>query len=213
MERIPLFVAVLLTVAIVAVAGEAMSIEKLSYQTVEQDGPFELRVIESHVVAETFVEGRFEDVGSVGFRRLVAFIGGSNQTQTKISMAAPVVQEVASEKISMTAPVGQEKVGDQYRITFLMPSKYTIESLPQPTDERIRFRVEPEHLVAVVRYSGFWSRSRYADHERKLRDWIQQRGLESSNEAVWARYDPPFMPWFLRRNEIRVRVFESAGSR
>jgi hypothetical protein len=203
---------VLLTIGIGAIAGDAMSIEKLAYRTIEQDGPFELRVIDSHVVAETFVQGEFEDVGSEGFRRLVAFIGGANRTQAKISMTAPVVQEPASEKISMTAPVGQEKVGDRYRITFLMPSKYTIENLPQPTDERIRFLVEPEHTVAAIRYSGFWGSSRYEDHDRKLREWIQKRGLESAGEAVWARYDPPFMPWFLRRNEILVRVLEPDGS-
>ncbi len=183
-----------------------MSIEKLAYRTTEQDGQFELRVVRQHVVAETFVEGEFDSVGSEGFRRLVAFIGGANQAEAKISMTAPVVQEPASEKISMTAPVGQEKVGDRYRITFLMPSKYTIENLPQPTDDRIQFRVEPEHTVAAIRYSGFWSQSRYEDHERKLRDWIQKRGLEPVSEPVWARYDPPFMPWFLRRNEILIEV-------
>lgn len=65
---------------------------------------------------------------------------------------------------------------------------------------------EPERTVAVIRYSGFWSRSRYLDHERKLLAWMQERGLEAVGEPVWARYDPPFMPWFLRRNEIVVEV-------
>ena len=123
-------------------------------------------------------------------------------------MTAPVVQEPASEKISMTAPVGQEKVGGRYRITFLMPSKYTIENLPEPADGRIRFAVEPEHTVASIRYSGFWSRSRYEEHEQMLREWIEVRGLEPVSDPVWARYDPPFMPWFLRRNEILIKVKE-----
>jgi hypothetical protein len=120
-----------------------MATEKLAYRTIEQDGQFELRLIEPHVVAETFVEGDFESVGSEGFRRLVEYIGGANRTQARISMTAPVVQEPASEEIAMTAPVAQEKVGDRYRITFLMPSKYTLETLPQPTDTRIRLRAEP----------------------------------------------------------------------
>jgi len=123
-------------------------------------------------------------------------------------MTAPVVQEPVSEKISMTAPVAQKKVGDRYRITFLMPSKYTLETLPQPTDTRIRLRAEQERRVAAIRYSGFWSRSRYDDHERKLREWIDERGLEPIGEPVWARYDPPFMPWFLRRNEILIELRE-----
>ena len=185
-----------------------MSVEKLAYRTIEQDGQFELRMIEPHVVAETFVEGDFDNVGNEGFRRLVDYIGGANRTQARISMTAPVVQEPASEEIAMTAPVAQEKVGDRYRITFVMPSEYTLESLPQPTDARIQLRAEPERSVAAIRYSGTWSRSRYEDRERSLHEWIQQRGLESVSEPVWARYDPPFMPWFLRRNEILIEVRE-----
>ena len=186
-----------------------MSVEKLAYRTIEQDDPFELRMIEPHVVAETFVGGDFEDVGSEGFRRLVAYIGGANRSRSKISMTAPVVQEPASEEIAMTAPVAQEQVGDRYRITFVMPSEYTLESLPEPTDTRIRLRAEPERRVAAIRYSGCWSRARYEDHERSLREWIEERGLEPVSSSVWARYDPPFMPWFLRRNEILIEVRES----
>jgi hypothetical protein len=185
-----------------------MAIEKLGYQTIEQDGRFELRRIEPHVVAETFVDGDFDDVGSAGFRRLVKYIGGENRTQARISMTAPVGQEPASQKIAMTAPVGQEKVGDRYRVTFVMPAEYTLESLPQPSDDRIALRAEEARTVAALRYSGFWSRSRYDDHERKLREWIRERGLEPAGEPVWARYDPPFMPWFLRRNEILIEVRE-----
>jgi hypothetical protein len=150
-------------------------------------------------------------VGNEGFRRLVEYIGGANRTQARISMTAPVVQEPASEEIAMTAPVAQEKVGDRYRITFLMPSKYTLETLPQPTDTRIQLRAEPMRRVAAIRYSGFWSRSRYDDHERRLREWIGQRGLEPVSEPVWARYDPPFMPWFLRRNEVLIEVRDPRG--
>jgi hypothetical protein len=185
-----------------------MSVEKLAYRTIEQNGRFELRMIEPHVVAETFVEGDFEDVGSEGFGRLVDYIGGANRTQARISMTAPVVQEPASEEIAMRAPVAQEKVGDRYRIRFVMPSEYPLESLPQPIDSRIRLRAEPERRVAAIRYSGLWSRARYEDHERSLYEWIQQRGLEPIGEPVWARYDPPFMPWFLRRNEILIEVRE-----
>ncbi len=196
----------LLAIGLLTAAGDAMAIEKLAYRTIEQDGDVELRRIEPHVVAETFVEGDFERVGSEGFRRLVEYIGGANRKRARVAMTAPVAQEPVSEKIAMTAPVGQEKVEDRYRITFVMPSKYTLANLPQPTDERIRLREEPARTVAVIRYTGFWSRSRYDLHEWRLREWIQRRGLESVGEPVWARYDPPFMPWFLRRNEILIEL-------
>jgi hypothetical protein len=204
--------AILLAIGIVTAAGDAMSIELLAYRTIERDGRFELRLIAPHVVAETLVDGDFERVGNEGFRRLVAYIGGANRTQARIAMTAPVVQESASEEIAMTAPVAQEKVGDRYRITFLMPSKYTLETLPQPTDPRIRLRAEPVRSVAAIRYTGFWSRSRYDDHERRLREWIQRRGLEPIGEPVWARYDPPFTPWFLRRNEVLIEVREPGSA-
>jgi hypothetical protein len=188
-----------------------MAVEKLAYHTIEQDGRFELRQIEPHVVAETFVSGEFDRVGNEGFRRLVDYIGGANRTRASIEMTAPVVQQPASEQIAMTAPVGQEKVGDRYRITFLMPSNYTLKSLPEPTDSRIRLHAEPARIVAAIRYSGTWSRSRYDERERALREWIQERALEPVGEPVWARYDPPFMPWFLRRNEILIEVHLPLG--
>jgi effector-binding domain-containing protein len=187
----------LLAIGLLTAAGDARAIERLSYRTIEQDGDVELRRIESHVVAETFVEGDFERVGNEGFRRLVEYIDSANRKQAEIAMKAPV---------------GQAKVGDRYRITFFMPSKYALEDLPQPTDERIRLREEPARTVAAIRYTGFWSRSRYDVHERKLSEWIQSRGLESVGEPVWARYHAPFMPWFLRRNEILIEPCASVDA-
>ena len=201
--------AVLLTTA---GAGDAMAYEQLPATSLERDGEFELRRIEPHVVAETFVAGEFESVGNEGFRRLVAYIGGANRVRLEIAMTAPVSQSAASQKIAMTAPVAQERAGDRYRITFLMPAKYTLEALPEPTDERITLRAEPARYVAVIRYSGFWSRARYERHEARLRQWIVERGLEPRSEPIWARYDPPFMPWFLRRNEIMIEVREPDAS-
>ncbi|MHC4934158.1 MAG: SOUL family heme-binding protein [Planctomycetota bacterium] len=170
-----------------------MAIEKLGYRTIEREGRFEVRRIHPHVVAETFVEGDFDSVGSAGFRRLVRYIGGANRAQAKISM---------------TAPVGQERVGDRYRITFIMPSDYSLASLPHPNDSRIRLSAEEARTVAAIRYTGCWSRSRYDDHEKRLREWIRGRSLEVVGEPVGARYDPPFVPWFLRRNEIMIEVRE-----
>ena len=186
-----------------------MATEKLAYEVLETDGAIELRRVAAHVVAETFVEGDFEDVGSEGFRRLVGYIGGKNRSRSKIAMTAPGEQEAASEKIAMTAPVDQVRSGDRYRITFVMPARYELATLPEPTDPRVVLREEPARTVAAVRYSGFWSRSRYDEHEAELRAWLAARGLEAAGEAVWSRYDPPFMPWFLRRNEVVIPVADA----
>jgi len=189
-------------------AGPARALETLGYRTLEHDGPFEIRRVEPHIVAETFVEGDFDDVGTTGFRRLVEYIGGLNGGEAEIAMTAPVGQTRSASEITSASPIAQEGSDGAFRITFVMPAEYTLDSLPAPVDERITLQVEDARTVAAIRYSGFWTRSRYEAHEQELRDWIAGRGLEPVGEPVWARYDPPFMPWFLRRNEILIEVRE-----
>ncbi len=186
-----------------------MAIEKAKYQALESEGDFELRRYEPSIVAETLVDGEFDGVANEGFRRLVAYINGKNRKKASISMTAPVTQEAGSEKISMTAPVGQEKAGGSWRITFLMPSEYTMETLPEPLDERVVLREVPGRRMAAIRYSGTWSRKRYEEKRALLMAWVEKRGWRPVGNPVWARYDPPFMPWFLRRNEILIAVEDS----
>jgi len=184
----------------------ALALEEADYSVIFKTDQFEIRQYEPYIVAETFVEGDFDDVSSVGFRRLFDYISGNNRSQTKIEMTSPVTQESQSEKIEMTAPVTQEKVSGRYRITFLMPSRFTMQTLPQPLDKDVRLKTMPARWIAANRYSGTWSRSRYESHETALIEWIQGQGLKPSGEPVFARYDAPFIPWFLRRNEVLVPI-------
>ena len=172
----------------------------------DSDGDFELRQYESSLGAETTVEGDFHEVGNEGFRRLFDYISGKNRKKQSIPMTAPVSQEASSEKIPMTAPVNQEKVGGAWRITFLMPSAFTMETLPEPLDSRVKLVKIPGRLMAALNYSGTWSRERYEEKEKRLKELIRQRGLKIEGEPVFARYNPPFMPWFLRRNEVLIPV-------
>ena len=196
----------LLTVSSVLVAKSAMAIEKAKYTVLEKDDDFELRQYEPQIVAETFVEGDLEEVGNEGFRRLYAYISGDNRQKQSISMTAPVRQEAGSEKIAMTAPVSQEKKDHRWRITFLMPSGYTLQTLPEPVDERVNLAEEPGRLMAAVKYSGTWSEAGYEKNKALLEEFLRRRGLTKAGATVWARYDPPFMPWFLRRNEVLIPV-------
>jgi hypothetical protein len=184
----------------------AMAAEEPSYSVLETEGDFELREYSSYIVAETYLEGHFDEVGNEGFRRLADYIGGKNKKRTTISMTAPVSQSPESEKIEMTSPVSQERENHRWRITFMMPSIYTMKTLPLPDDDRISLREEKPKIVAVIRYAGTWGKKRYEEHKEKLMNWIVKRGWEQIGEPVWARYDPPFMPWFLRRNEIFIPV-------
>ena len=196
----------LLGVSSLLVAKSAMAIEKSKYTVVEKEDDFEIRQYDPQIVAETFVQGDLEEVGNEGFRRLYAYISGENTKKQSISMSAPVSQETGSEKIAMTAPVKQEKKDNQWRITFLMPAEYTLETLPEPNDNKVKLKADPGRLMAAVRYSGTWSEDGYEENKALLEDYIQKRGLVKAGEPVWARYDPPFMPWFLRRNEVLIPI-------
>jgi hypothetical protein len=192
------------TLAILMVSGERlMALEKPSYAVLESEGGMELRQYEPYIAAETFVEAGFERAGNEGFRRLADYIFGNNRSRQKLEMTAPVSQST-SEKIAMTAPVSMHREGDLYRITFMMPSKYTLETLPEPINPDVRLREVPAALVAAIRYSGTWSEKRYETHRAELESWIDARGWTSIGEPIFARYDPPFKPWFMRRNEILI---------
>jgi hypothetical protein len=199
-------VVALLGVSSLLVAKSAMAVEKAKYTVLEREEDFEIRQYDPQIVAETFVEGNLEEVGNEGFRRLYAYISRENTKKQSISMTAPVGQETRSEKIVMTAPVKQEKKDNQWRITFLMPAEYALEMLPEPDDERIKLAQEPGRLMAAVKYSGTWSEEGYGENKALLEEYLQKRGLTKAGEPVWARYDPPFMPLFLRRNEVLIPV-------
>jgi hypothetical protein len=167
---------------------------------------YELRQYELHIVAETIVEGDFDKAGNEGFRRLFKYISGENQKKQSIAMTTPVSQETGSEKIAMTAPVSQERTGGQWRIAFVMPSEYTMDTLPQPVDPKVSLRQVPSRRMAAITYSGSWSRERYEEQKTLLGAFIQRHKLSPLGEPVLARYNSPFTLWFLRRNEVLVPV-------
>jgi hypothetical protein len=184
----------------------SMAIEKAQYKTIVQEGRFELRQYEPHIVAETYVEGSFSGAVDAAFNRLFRYIQGNNRKRESISMTAPVNQEADSEKIAMTAPVGQQEENGMWRITFLMPSSYTMDTLPQPLDSSVLLRQEDGRLIAALRYSGDWSEKRFRDKEKELFELIKKHDLTPSGETIFARYNPPFLPPFLRRNEVHIPV-------
>ncbi len=191
-----------------------MTLEKPRYRLVEAREGLELRDYEPYVVAETEVEGSRQSAGNAGFRRLAAYISGKNRGDRRIEMTAPVAQRQGA-RIAMTAPVVQAaKPGageSTWVIQFMMPSALDLASLPEPLDPAVRFRRIPGRRVAALRYSGTWSERRYLEKLEQLRAAMARAGLVATGEPVWARYDPPFKPWFLRTNEILVDVRTADG--
>ncbi len=179
--------------AVLAVlAGGAGAVEHLEFETLRTEGPFELRRYNAHVFAEVEVHGDPEEAGNRAFRPLYRFITGHNERQAQIPMTAPVVQAPGSAGV--------------WRVAFVMPAGSALDRLPAPSDDRVRLRVAAGGLVAAIRYSGTWSRERFESHRRRLEEWIAAHGWTAAAPPLWARYDPPFMPWFLRRNEVWIPI-------
>ena len=191
-------------VAVLA-SATAMAIEEPRFKVLEQQGSFELREYPTYVVAETRVEAGFATAGNVAFQRLFGYISGKNVAQQKIAMTAPVTQS-GGEKIAMTAPVSQVADGDAYRVAFTLPATYSLQTAPKPLDPTVQIRELPAQVVACWRYTGRWTESNYRDNEKLLLEQIAKRGLVIRGEPVLARYNPPFTPWFMRRNEVLIPV-------
>ena len=201
----------LFTILVVVKPLDVMGIEEAKYDLVKKDNNFEIRDYAGHILAETVVEGNLEDAGNEAFKRLFRYISGDNRSGDKIAMTAPVSQEPRSEKIKMTAPVGQQRSDDAWVVSFMIPSSYTLRTLPKPKDPKVRLRQVPPRRIAAIRYSGFWSEKGYLRQKVKLESWIQKNGLDTVGDPIWARYNSPFMPWFLRRNEILIPIDGGIG--
>ncbi|PKF63543.1 heme-binding protein [Psychromonas sp. psych-6C06] len=188
------------------ISGKIMATEEIKYQTLTQQDNFELRLYEPYLIAEVIVDTEFDEAGSDAFKPLFKYISGDNKSQQDIAMTAPVSQEASGEKISMTSPVEQQKSADKWAVSFMIPDKYTPETVPEPTNTNVTIREVPARYIASITYSGFWSESGYQTHYKKLQQWMDDAGYKVVGEAIWARYDPPFKPWFLRRNEILIPI-------
>lgn len=197
---------IVLVLAVIVGTIDVMATEEAKYEVVKQEQAFEIRDYASHVVAETVVEGSMEGAGNKAFKLLFRYISGGNQSRQKVAMTAPVSQQPKGEKISMTAPVGQQRAEKGWVVSFMMPDSYTLETLPVPSDTNVTLKYIPAQRMAAVRYTGSWSEKGYSQHKSKLESWIRENGLTAAGDPQWARYDPPFKLWFMRRNEVLIPV-------
>jgi effector-binding domain-containing protein len=178
--------------------------------TVERKFPkFEVRRYEACVFADVTVSADFQSAGSIAFRSLIGYISGSNEPNTKIAMTSPVIQETtdaASTKIAMTSPVIQETSIDSQIVSFVMPAGMTIADMPLPTSSKVSLRQMPEQLVAVAKFTGRWTESAYDRQLAQLRQQLSVNGIAEIGPPRFARFDPPWTPWFMRRNEIQIPI-------
>jgi hypothetical protein len=197
----------ILGLALFGFSGRAMAIEQPRYSVLVQDGAYEVRRYDPYIVAEVSVGGDQGQAVQQGFRKLAGYIFGGNAGRAKIAMTAPVAQQPVGEKIAMTSPVTQRPEGaGRWVVRFMMPSAYTLATLPKPNDPDIRFQTEPVRQMAVLRFSGVARDGNYREKTDALKRWASARGLKTDGDAVLAQYDPPWTPWFMRRNEVLLAV-------
>ncbi len=180
--------------------------EEPDYQVIRKLADVELRQYAAYAVAEVVVAGPANEAGNQAFPILAGYIFGKNKGERKFAMTAPVTQAVAPVKLEMTAPVTQRAASGGFVVQFVLPKGVTVASAPEPLDARVQLREVPPEQVAVIRYSGFWSESNYTEHLTKLQAALRAADLAWSGEPVYARYDAPYVPWFMRRNEIWLRI-------
>ena len=189
----------------------AQAISEPTYTVVQKTEVFEVRKYDAYLVAEVLVPGPASEAGNQGFSLLGGYIFGKNKGERKLEMTAPVTQTPAAQsvppvKLDMTAPVTQAAAPGGFLVQFVMPKGYTLATLPEPLDARVKLREVPSKNVAVIRFSGSWSQSLYEEQLQVLRSSLAAAGMAAIGEPVLSRYNSPFSLPFLRRNEIWLNL-------
>ena len=189
----------------------AQALEQPKYTVLLSKDVYEIRKYEPYIVAEVVVPGPESEAGSQAFSLLGGYIFGKNKGERKLEMTAPVVQTPvttpsASTKIEMTAPVVQTPTTNGFLVQFMMPTAYTLATLPEPLDSKVKLREVAGKTVAAHTYSGGWSQRNYDEHLSILKSALAKDGVKTQGEALYSRYNGPMTPWFLRKNEIWLNV-------
>ena len=190
--------------AALAVTVPAMAIEEPAYQVVRKIDDVEIRDYAPYVVAEVTVAGSASEAGRQAFPILAGYIFGKNKGEHRLPMTAPVTQTEAPVRLPMTAPVTQTAADGGYVVQFVLPKTVALDAAPEPLDARIHLRQVAAQRVAAIRYSGLWSEANYAEHLARLKAVLDGAGLPAIGAPIYSRYDAPYTPWFMRRNEIWI---------
>lgn len=199
----------MLTLAAAALSGRtAEALEEPAYEVIADGGDFELRRYAAYLVAEVDVRGSFDDSGREAFRILADYIFGGNAADTRMQMTAPVesTPRPQSDESGLRFADATRGESGEWSYAFVMERRYTTDTLPEPDNGRIRIVERAERIMAVRTFSGTWSDDNVVENERALFSALDTAGIEPVGSAVFARYNAPFTPWFMRRNEVMLEI-------
>ena len=197
-------IALILIVGVLA--GPVMSdVEKPDYKVIQSEQNIEIRQYEPMIIAEVEVDGKREGAIGDGFRLIADYIFGNNTVQRDIAMTAPVQQQ-ENQKIAMTAPVQQQSTGRSWQISFVMPSKYSMETLPEPKNDRVRLKEIMTKKFVVIKFSGTNSNENVTEHENQLMNYIESNQIKIIDSPKYAFYNAPWTLPFMRRNEVMIEI-------
>jgi hypothetical protein len=199
--------------------------ETPKYSVMQKDKEIELRLYPSYIQAEVDVDAKdYKSAIEQGFNILAGYIFGSNTSRQRIAMTIPV-QVSEPERIAMTAPVKVSqsariamttpvtvRVNDTFTVAFIMPSEYSLDTLPLPKDNNIRFTPVPAQQMAAIRFTGYFRQDTITKNKERLGQWLAEKGLKTEGDYIIAGYNPPWVPGFLARNEVLIKIKESGKS-
>ncbi|MAZ56619.1 heme-binding protein [bacterium] len=186
------------------------NIEEPKYAVVSENSDYEIREYAGYIIAETTITGAKDrnEAANMGFPIIAGYIFGNNTKNGKIAMTVPVnTEDAVSEKISMTVPVNtEESENNVYKISFVMPSKYSLDTLPKPNDARVELREVPERQVAVRTFSWTTSEAAFEKQTAVLLEALMRDGVETTGAVNIARYNTPWTIPFMLRSEVQIEV-------
>lgn len=183
--------------------------EEPDYEVLHKEGKFEIRKYAVQLTASiTLKDNDFDRFKNLAFERLAKFIFGGNLKDVNLEMTSPVLQKPeGAETMAMTAPVFQSQNGDYWTMTFILPKKYNLNTVPKPLDSEIHLEEVPPYFAAAARYSGNNTLERMEKYRAELGQWLEKRNdVRPTGKFFSAQYDAPFVIPFLKRNEVQIKL-------
>ena len=196
----------LIIIGIALAAGPVMSdVETPKYDVIQSTGSVEIRTYNPMIIAEVHTQGPRDQAIQEGFRLLADYIFGNNTVRQNIAMTAPVQQQ-RNTTIAMTSPVQQQSAGQAWKVSFIVPSEYSLATLPEPNNRRVMLKQVLAKSFVTIRFSGRITEQNLQNQEQNLRNHVRTHKLAVIEPPKYAFYNPPWTLPLLRRNEIMLEI-------